>query len=114
GARPGGARAGRESRRIRPRHEAVPVIQDALAERIRGAGREAPGGVAAFDADGTLWREDVGEAFLRHLVSLGWVRLPDGGDPYEAYERAVDRDKRSGYVYAAQLQAGLPAGQVDA
>ena len=62
-------------------------------------------GVAAFDADGTLWREDVGEAFLRHLVSLGWIRLPDGSDPYEAYERAVERDRRSGHAYAAQLQA---------
>src|SRR5438552_17287059 len=71
-----------------------------------------PGALAVFDADGTLWREDVGEAFLRHLVSLGWVKLPDGSDPYEAYERAVDRDKASGYAYAAQLQAGLAQEQV--
>ncbi len=90
------------------------MIPDALAERIRDAGREAPGGVAAFDADGTLWREDVGEAFLRHLVSLGWVRLPDGGDPYEAYERAVDRDRAAGYAYAAQLQVGLEVDRVGA
>jgi len=71
-----------------------------------------PGGIAAFDADGTLWREDIGEAFLRHLVALGWVRLPDGGDPYEEYERRVDQDKRSGYVFAAQLQAGLAVAEV--
>src|SRR5437868_1165851 len=71
-----------------------------------------PGALAVFDADGTLWRDDVGEAFLRQLVSLGWVRLPDGSDPYEAYERAVDRDKASGYAYAAQLQAGLGHEQV--
>src|SRR5438477_8484400 len=70
--------------------------------------------MAVFDADGTLWREDVGEAFLRHLVSLGWVKLPDGSDPYEAYERAVDRDKQSGYVYAAQLQTGLESEVVAA
>jgi phosphoserine phosphatase len=75
--------------------------------------RELPGGVAAFDADGTLWREDVGEAFLRHLVSLGWVKLPDGRDPYEAYERAVERDRASGYAYAAQLQAGLEVERVE-
>lgn len=73
-----------------------------------------PGGVAAFDADGTLWRDDVGEAFLRHLVAIGWVRLPDGSDPYEAYERAVERDKRTGYVYAAQLQDGLAQAEVAA
>jgi phosphoserine phosphatase len=83
----------------------------ALVEAVRSC---EPGGVAAFDADGTLWREDIGEAFLRHLVSLGWVRLPDGGDPYEEYERRVDEDKRSGYVFAAQLQAGLLVAEVQA
>jgi phosphoserine phosphatase len=74
----------------------------------------APLGYAVFDADGTLWRDDVGEAFLRHLVQLGWVALPGGRDPYQAYEDAVRRDKRTGYAYAAQLMAGLPAAQVQA
>jgi phosphoserine phosphatase len=90
------------------------VIPGALAERVRVAGRELPGGIALFDADGTLWREDAGEAFLRHLISLGWVQLPDGSDPWEAYERAVDRDRASGYAYAAQLQVGLEVQRVDA
>lgn len=88
------------------------MIPPELREAVRRAGRS--GGVAAFDADGTLWREDVGEAFLRHLAAIGWVRLPDGSDPYEAYERAVERDKRTGYVYAAQLQEGLPEADVAA
>jgi phosphoserine phosphatase len=86
------------------------VVPRELSEAIRRAA--VPGGVAAFDADGTLWREDVGEAFLKHLVALGWVRLPDGRDPYEAYERAVERDRRTGYAYAAQLQAGLEEAKV--
>jgi phosphoserine phosphatase len=90
------------------------VIEGDLAQRIRALGRELPGAVAAFDADGTLWREDVGEAFLRHLVSLGWVRLPDGSDPYVAYERAVERDRAAGYAFAAQLQAGLQTQAVGA
>jgi len=88
------------------------VIPATLRDAVRRAA--VPGGVAAFDADGTLWREDVGDAFLRHLVGIGWVRLPDGRDPYEAYERAVERDKRSGYAYAAQLQAGLDEAEVAA
>jgi len=90
------------------------VIPAELDARVRALGREMPGAPAVFDADGTLWREDVGEAFLRHLVSLGWVRLADGSDPYQAYERAVDRDKAAGYAYAAQLQAGLEAERVAA
>src|SRR2546423_12579683 len=80
------------------------TLPAALVQAVRAC---QPGGIAVFDADGTLWREDVGEAFLRHLVSLGWVKLPDGSDPYEEYERRVDRDKASGYAFAAQLQAGL-------
>jgi phosphoserine phosphatase len=90
------------------------VIPEALAERVRAVGRELPGAIALFDADGTLWREDAGEAFLRHLVSLGWVQLPDGSDPYEAYERAVDGDRATGYAYAAQLQAALEVERVEA
>jgi len=90
------------------------VISPELAGRVRALGRDVRGGLAVFDADGTLWREDVGEAFLRHLVSLGWIRLPDGSDPYAAYERAVGRDRAAGYAYAAQLQAGLEVARVQA
>ena len=86
------------------------MIDERLIAAVRAAASR--GGVAAFDADGTLWREDVGEAFLRHLISSGWIRLPDGSDPYRAYERAVERDRRSGYAYAAQLQAGLEEAKV--
>jgi phosphatidylglycerophosphatase C len=85
------------------RRDAV-ILPAALVQAVRSC---EPGGVAAFDADGTLWREDVGEAFLRHLVAIGWVRLPDGRDPYAEYERRVDRDKRAGYAFAAQLQEGI-------
>jgi len=88
------------------------VIPATLRNAVRAAA--GTGGVAAFDADGTLWREDVGEAFLRHLVAIGWVRLPGGRDPYAEYERAVERDKRTGYMYAAQLQAGLLEAEVAA
>jgi phosphoserine phosphatase len=90
------------------------VIPAGLAGRVRALGREIGAGLAVFDADGTLWREDVGEAFLHHLVSLGWVELAEGGDPYAAYERAVERDRATGYAYAAQLQAGLEVEQVQA
>lgn len=86
------------------------MLPAALVEAVRAA----PRGVAAFDADGTLWREDIGEAFLRHLVRLGQVTLPDGRDPYAAYEEAVRRDKASGYAYCAQLQAGLEVDRLDA
>jgi HAD superfamily phosphoserine phosphatase-like hydrolase len=83
------------------------VIPAGLEKQLEALGRELPGGLAVFDADGTLWREDIGEAFLHHLVKLGWVKLPGGGDPYAAYEEAVTKDRKTGYAYAAQLLKGL-------
>lgn len=83
------------------------LLPDGLIEQVRALGQARPGAVAAFDADGTLWRDDVGEAFLQHLCARGWVRLPDGRDPYTEYLTRVERDRGSGYAYAAQLQAGL-------
>lgn len=80
-----------------------------LIEAITEAGRAFPGAVAAFDADGTLWREDVGEAWLAHLVQKKLVQLPDGRDPVAAYEALVARDRGAGFAYAAQLQVGLAA-----
>ena len=88
------------------------MIPAGLADRVASLGRERPRTLAAFDADGTLWREDIGEAFLRHLVSLGWVTLPGGGDPWREYQRRVELDRAAGYAYAAQLQAGLEEARV--
>ncbi len=88
-----------------------PALVAAVRAAAASARADAPA-FALFDCDGTLWRDDVGEAFLRHASALGWVKLPGGQDPYEAYEAAVARDRKSGYAYAAQLFAGLPAAQV--
>ena len=90
------------------------MIPESLAEAVSALGRTHPGALAVFDADGTLWREDVGEAFLQRLIALGWVKLPGGGDPYAEYERRVDRDRAEGYAFVAQLQAGLETAQIDA
>jgi phosphatidylglycerophosphatase C len=83
------------------------ALPRALVEAVRAAGESTPGATAAFDADGTLWREDVGEAFLQHLCERGWVKLPGGEDPYLAYLARVERDRAEGYAYAAQLHQGI-------
>ncbi len=86
----------------------MPVVLPAeLVARVREVAAALPGAVAAFDADGTLWREDIGEAFLKHLVAIGWVRLPDGSDPYQLYEERCALDRATGFAFAAQLQEGL-------
>lgn len=78
-----------------------------LVDAVTEVGRAFPGATAAFDADGTLWREDVGEAWLAHLVHKKLIRLADGRDPVAVYEALVARDRGAGFAYAAQLQAGI-------
>ena len=88
------------------------LLPDSLVKAVREAGQQSPGAACAFDADGTLWRDDVGEAFLRHLIALGLVKLQGGRDPYAVYEEKVHQDKATGYAYCAQLQAGLRRAEV--
>jgi phosphoserine phosphatase len=83
------------------------LLPEALVAQVRSLGVAGRGATAAFDADGTLWREDVGEAFLQHLCERGWVKLPGGGDPYLEDLTRVERDRATGYAFAAQLQAGI-------
>ena len=69
--------------------------------------------VACFDADGTLWAEDIGEAFLRWLIAGRLLPHVDSGhDVYEEYERHVARDRSEGYVWAVAAMAGLAEADV--
>lgn len=64
--------------------------------------------VACFDADATLWAEDIGEAFLRWLIAGGLLRAADcEGDVYAEYERRVEENRTEGYVWAVAAMAGL-------
>jgi phosphoserine phosphatase len=47
---------------------------DQIIARIEDAIRQHPGGVIAFDGDGTLWEGDVGEDFFHALVAHGDFR----------------------------------------
>ena len=47
---------------------------DRIVERIDEARRTHPGGVVAFDGDGTLWSGDVGEDFFHALIAHGDLR----------------------------------------
>lgn len=81
---------------------------DALDEGI-ATGKESPRPIAVFDADGTLWDRDLGEAFLRWLIA--GKRLLDVDyteDIYADYEERVEKDRTSAYTYAVQLMRGLP------
>lgn len=88
-----------------------PSFRRALRPALSLEGRR----LACFDADGTLWSEDIGEAFLRWLIAAD--RLPryrGRTDLYEEYEHRVAQDRVAGYAFAVQAMADLPEAEVQA
>ncbi len=70
--------------------------------------------VATFDGDNTLWDCDIGEAFLRWLISSGRIQPVDGVDDiWEEYERKVAADRVTGYAWAVQVMRGLSEEDLD-
>lgn len=98
----------------------VPVADLPLSPEARAAvepllGSPGAGRAVAFDADGTLWRGDVGEELLRALIAED--RLPryrGRRDLYEAYEAKVAEDPASGYAFAAEVLEGWEEGALQA
>jgi phosphoserine phosphatase len=93
-------------------------LPEALAAALAGEGaagfRErvnGPPGVAAFDADGTLWEGDIGEAVLQELIREGSLLDPPAR-PWEEYERRVRRDPADGFAFAGRVMRGLSVTQV--
>lgn len=67
---------------------------------------------AVFDADGTLWRGDVGEDLLRYLASNGILRGGVSG-VYTRYEALHAVSPPEAYGYAVQVMAGLEERQLE-
>ncbi|MBL8918748.1 MAG: haloacid dehalogenase-like hydrolase [Myxococcaceae bacterium] len=68
--------------------------------------------VAVFDADGTLWRGDVGEDLLRYLAANGL--LPRGASgAYARYEALHAVSPPEAYGYAVQVMAGMAEQELE-
>lgn len=72
------------------------------------------GTLAAFDADGTLWSRDVGEAFLKWAGETGKLkRWPKGDAAWTQYEmRIATGDLRYAFEFCLTAFADLPDEQV--
>ena len=80
-------------------------VQDAILLLMAEPGRK----LACFDADGTLWNEDIGEAFFRWLIAGRLLPNRDcASDLWAEYERRVDENRARGYAWAVQSMAGIP------
>jgi phosphoserine phosphatase len=79
----------------------------------RQTGPEEGPPVVVFDADGTLWADDLGERHLALLGAEGLVSPSVGyGSLLEEYEARCGRDFDAGYGWAVQCMAGLAEGDV--
>ncbi len=67
---------------------------------------DAQAAAVAFDADGTLWRGDIGEDLLRYLAAEDLLPRHRGrSGVYAEYERKVAHDPADAYAYAVAVMA---------
>ncbi len=82
---------------------------EAIASRLNPTGGRR---VAAFDADGTLWYDDIGEAFARWLVEGDLLKAVHKDVFWDEYERRVAESRIEGYTWVIQVMAGLQEADV--
>src|SRR5579871_1423676 len=71
---------------------------------------ESPHKTAVFDADGTLWPDDLGEAFFKYQIKNGLAPgIKNISDPWRHYVE-MDRDKGTAAAsgWLAQICSGVP------
>lgn len=90
------------------------TFSEANQQRIDAFLKTTPGGIAVFDADGTLWADDVGEAFFRWLVSERKLLNVDyAKDLWQHYETLLKIDHAQAYAWITQVMAGLREDDVN-
>jgi phosphoserine phosphatase len=65
--------------------------------------------IVAFDADRTLWKNDIGEFFMELLTQSEDPDDPPVLDPkvWTTYERMLKKDRNKAYGFAVQCMAGI-------
>jgi HAD superfamily phosphoserine phosphatase-like hydrolase len=84
----------------------APEFQDAV---LKSLAVRADRKVACFDADGTLWNEDIGEAMFRWMAAGSLLHgVEPSRDPFDVwaeYESRVRKNRAEGYGWAVQCMA---------
>lgn len=88
-----------------------PQLHSKIINSIKGLKETLPGPhYVAFDADGTLWADDIGEAFFDFKIDNELVPLPN--DPYEHYLLLKSQNPPIAYNWLAALCAGQTVERV--
>ncbi len=67
---------------------------------------------AAFDADGTLWNEDIGEQFFQYQIDNCQLSTLKDKDPWDYYLTTKAADPTRAYLWLAQINVGQPLARV--
>src|SRR5438093_247945 len=82
-----------------------PEIRQALDKLMASS---EPKKIAVFDADGTLWHDDLGEAFFKYQISKNLAPgLRGVADPWSTYKEKCNIDTAKAFGWLAQINAGL-------
>ncbi len=77
-------------------------ITQKIDEAVKGPGPH----FAAFDADGTLWDNDAGNAFFDYEIDNKLIPLPP--EPWKYVYAIKDKNPRDAFLWLAQIHKGLP------
>lgn len=66
--------------------------------------------IAAFDADGTLWDNDAGNAFFNFEIENKLLPLPE--EPWKFVYTLKDKKATDAFLWLAQIHKGLPIDTV--
>jgi phosphoserine phosphatase len=83
-------------------------VASALEKFIIGSAKQSGRKVAVFDADGTLWRGDIGEAFFQEQLKAGTLSNPPKQEQLWDYywNEVINGDTAKAYGWLAQWNAG--------
>jgi HAD superfamily phosphoserine phosphatase-like hydrolase len=86
-----------------------PSVEKKINEFVKKVKEEEiKGQKAVFDADGTLWQNDLGETFLKWLIENKKLENADySKDIYKEYEDLVKKDPGKGFIFAVTLMKGI-------
>ncbi len=91
---------------------AVDGFAPAVSKKLEAILAQGPG-LAVFDADNTLWVDDIGEGFFTWLVQTRRLKAVDySSDPIAEYFRVEETDKPRAYGMAVTQMAGLRESDV--
>ena len=86
--------------------EAWSFITQKIDEAVKKPGPH----FAAFDADGTLWDNDAGNAFFDYEIDNKLVPLPP--EPWKHVYGLKEVDPRKAFLWLAQIHKGVPITKV--